>query len=485
MTSGGNFLFNMDNARDLVDVREMVELKKIRLTGPTSAIEGLFNGPAWYYLLAIPYIISDGNPYSTIILQIVLWAVGGFFLLKMVSNFGNILIIPIGLMWIASDYISLATVYAFNPNPVTLLSPLLIFLIYKYLETNKLIFSILVFFLGGLFFNFEMNFGIFVVPIILTSLMLTKKFHYIKGKVFWMGSLFFIICLLPQLLFDLRHNFIMINSVLNYLSYGQNSPYYFSPRFQSISSSFFNVFQATLMNHKTFSLITLVLFIPIIINSVKHGSKNKVLVISLIYIFIPFILYLIIPVTVNPWHLGGEAAAAILLVGFLVNALWKYNVWGKISSVILVVSIIYFSLFNILKFFLVDYSKSNMDPSSYKNEVTAIDYVYKYANGQNFKVYTYLPSVYDYPYQYLFWWYGKKYYGYIPYEYTYSPNVPQYISNKEKFAGSKENYQGLVFLIKEPDRIGYRRAWEDDFDHLKLIKKKMIGPLEIEVRREN
>ena len=41
LTSGGNFLFNMDNARDFVDVREMVELKKLRLTGPSSAIEGL------------------------------------------------------------------------------------------------------------------------------------------------------------------------------------------------------------------------------------------------------------------------------------------------------------------------------------------------------------------------------------------------------------------------------------------------------------
>ena len=49
LTSGGNFLFNMDNARDMVDVREMIELKKPRLIGPTSAIEGLYNGPAWYF----------------------------------------------------------------------------------------------------------------------------------------------------------------------------------------------------------------------------------------------------------------------------------------------------------------------------------------------------------------------------------------------------------------------------------------------------
>ena len=484
MTSGGNFLFNMDNARDLVDVREMVELKKIRLTGPTSAIEGLFNGPAWYYLLALPYVISSGDPYSTIILQIILWVIGGFFLLKLVSKWSKLLILPIGLLWIASDYISLATVYAFNPNPVTLLTPLLIYLLYKYLETKKLTYSILTFFLGGLFFNFEMNFGIFIPIIIIVSILFTRKFTFFKSKNFWMGSLFFILCLLPQALFDFRHEFIMTKSVINYLASNEGPSYNLSNRFQTITQSFFNVFQATLMNHKNFSLIILALFVPILVNFFKHGQKNIIAIITLIYIFIPFILYLIIPVTVNPWHLGGFAAASILLIGFLLNSLWSFNFWRKLIAIILATALIYFSLFNILKFFTQDWGRPNLDPSSYKNEITAIDYIYKYVNGQNFKVYTYLPSVYDYPYQYLFWWYGQKKYGYIPYEYAYSANIPQYISNKEKFEGSKENYQGLVFLIKEPDRIGYRRAWEDDFDHMEFISKEMVSPLEVEVRKE-
>ena len=61
LISNGSFLFNMDNARDMVDVREMVVLHKFRLTGPTSAIEGFFNGPGWYYLLAIPFLLSGGG----------------------------------------------------------------------------------------------------------------------------------------------------------------------------------------------------------------------------------------------------------------------------------------------------------------------------------------------------------------------------------------------------------------------------------------
>ena len=45
ITSNSNIIFHMDSARDYVDVREMVELRKLRLTGPTSAIAGFYNGP--------------------------------------------------------------------------------------------------------------------------------------------------------------------------------------------------------------------------------------------------------------------------------------------------------------------------------------------------------------------------------------------------------------------------------------------------------
>ncbi len=125
-----------------------------------------------------------------------------------------------------------------------------------------------------------------------------------------------------------------------------------------------------------------------------------------------------------------------------------------------------------------------MDPSLYKNEIAAIDYVYKYAKGRNFKVYTYLPSVYDYPYQYLFWWYGQKKYGYIPGEYVYAPHKPKYIPSQEKFQGSKDDFSGFVFLIKEPDRNYTRAGWEGDFVNLITVEKQMVGPIEIEVKKE-
>ncbi len=486
LTSNGNFLFNMDNARDFIDVREMVSLHKLRLTGPTSAIAGLYNGPLWYYLLAVPYIISGGDPYGAILMEIILWFTGGFFLLKLIRGFSGWLIIPIGMVWIASNYIVLATLYSFNPNPVTLLTPVFIYGLVEYLKGKRL-WMILVWFLAGAFFNFEMNFGLFTPLIIILSLILANK-KLLLDKFFWIGILIFILTLMPQLLFDLKHQFIMSKAVVSFLAENKSSGFNPLSRVTIIGKSYYDVFQGTMMNQKILSWTILLLAIPTAIFLLSKKSKNIIVLVTSLFILIPFIGYLILPVSVNSWHLGGFASASLILIAFIIYRFWTINFLGKIISLILFMSLIFYPIREMTNIFAHDFFKS-LDPSLFKNEIAAIDYVYKYADGKNFKVYTYLPSVIDYPYQYLIWWHGLKKYGYLPEDYAYAPNKPKYISSKESFSASidslkkRENYN-LVFLISEPNHNYTRYGWEGDFIKLKNVEVQMIGPLRIDIRKE-
>lgn len=483
LTSNGDFIFNMDNARDMVDVREMVVLHKWRLTGPTSAIDGFYNGPAWYYVLAIPFMMSGGDPYAEIILQIFLWGVGGYFLLKLIGRWNWHLILPIGFLWIGSNYILLTNVYAFNPNPVTLLSPLLIYLIEKFIFTKNLAYSILMWFLGGMFFNFEMNAGIFIPAIIILSVILLGKYRLLKERHFWIGFLFFLVTLLPQLIFDIRHQFIMSKSLITYLAGFSGHSINPLQKIMAVMATFYSSYLATLMNQKILAPVVLGIFFIFIFKAKKMKLFiDPVFTISFAVIATSLLGYILFPVKVNPWHLGQVSAATILMMGFLLDRLTSLSSWGKIVGLCLSVYII-FSATETMRLFLSNkYEQSSIDPSLFRNEISAIDYVYQKAGGKNFKVYTYLPSVIDYPYQYLFWWYGLKQYGYTPVEYAYSPNKPQYISNKEKFSKPGNNSSGLIFLIKEPDRIRMRQAWENDYKDMRFISKEMVGPLEIEVR---
>lgn len=487
LTRDGNFLFNMDNARDFVDVREMVELKKMRLIGPTSAIDGLFNGPIWYYLLAVPYIISNGDPYAAVLMMNILWFVGGLFLLRFISKLNALSIILVGLIWATSDYIVLASLYSFNPSPVLFLTPVFVYLILKYLETKKLLFSFLSFFTGGVFFNFEMNFGVFVPAIIFFTVLFYKR-ELLKTVNFWLGSIGFIICLIPQIFFDLRHQFIMSNAVLGFLQTEgeKGSSFNITTRFNILFNTFKEVYSSIFMNKPWLVNLSILLIVIGITQFIKEKKQNAIVTIGLLLVFVPFITFLFIPVQVNTWHLGAEIVGGLILLGYFSTYLYKYNLWGKLLVVVLTFITIFYSFNSILKS-IQEKDKPNTDPSLYKNEVAAIDYVYQRANGKNFKVYIYLPSVIDYPYQYLIWWKGLNQYGYLPEDYAYHPGKPQYISNKESFSATPENLakrenSNLLFLIKEPDRIQMRKAWVDDFDPLKIIENDKLGSIEIEVR---
>lgn len=488
ITRDGNFIFNMDNARDMVDVREMVVLHKWRLTGPTSGIEGFYNGPGWYYLLAVPFIMTKGDPYSEILLMIFLWTLGGYFLLKIASRFGIWSTLLVGSLWVASNYVTLDTIYAFNPNPVILLTPLAIYSLEKYLLKNELWLSISIWFLAGAFFNFEMAFGLFMPPIIFGAILICGKHKYFLTKNFWLGFIIFLITLAPQFLFNFRHQGLLSNSLMNHIGSSQTAAQTFtlSTHMNDMVNLYTSTMQATFMNSETLKLVffVLVLFLGGVALYKRKLKLNPLSATLAAFVLVPFLGSIVLPLSFMAWHVGGTMAALILLFGILISSFISFSKITKFIGVLFVLFFIGFSLNNMeipsnLK------GQVNNDPSSYKNEVNAIDYAYKEAQGKNFKAYVYLPSVIDYPYQYLFWWYGEKKYNYIPKEYTYLPNKPQYISNKEKFQSSNvPPDSGLVMLIKQPSRPDLEDLWKNSFTNLEFVSSAQIGPDIVEVRKE-
>ncbi|KKS71222.1 hypothetical protein A3A14_00940 [Candidatus Daviesbacteria bacterium RIFCSPLOWO2_01_FULL_43_38] len=486
-TSGGNFIFNMDNARDMVDVREMVVLDKLRLIGPTSGVEGFFNGPGWYYLLAIPFILSKGNPYGAVVLMIVLWAIGGFFLMKLLSRYGVWVVLLGGVVWISSNYVMLATLYSYNPNPVVLLAPLFIYLLEKYINTNSLLYGVEAWILGGLFFNFEMAFGIFIPAIFFAAIIISGKKHLFYGRYFWVGFTFFVILLLPQILFELRHDFFMTKSVMNYLNKGVSSGSSILSRFDTAKNTYLGALSGTMMNWEFLSRLTVIAWILIILKFFRDRKfgKDTLLIIVMLFLIIPPLFHILLPIKVMSWHLGGTMAAAIIFIAALLGRLGNLGSLGKLISIVLSVVVVAYAVNNLEIHKNMFGKKVSLDASVFMNEISAVDYVYREAQGKNFRVYVYLPSVIDYPYQYLFWWYGQKEYGFFPKDYAYLPDKPEYIRDKEKLGGGKSpEDSGLTFLIKQPDTIGQRHLWENSFSHLPLLNSVSVGPLIIETRQQ-
>lgn len=486
ISSNGNFIFNMDNARDMVDVREMVVLGKLRLIGQTTAIDGFFYGPAWYYILAVPFALSGGHPYASILMEIILWAVGGYFLLLMAQKYyGKLAVLSIGIVWISSNLILLASQYAFNPNPIIFLTPLFIYLLIEYIQTGKLVYSLPVWFLAGLFLHFEITVGLFMPVVIILSLLLTKKAAFLKSKNFWLGVLAFIITLLPQLFFDLRHDFFLTKSIFAYKS-GSHAGVKIDllARFTDVRNSFYDTLLPTFENYKLYLDLILILIPVAVLGSLSRARKvDHLTLISLLIFLVPLVGLVPLKVDLMRWHLNAAIVAAVILSGFAISFLSTFKI-GKIASWILVAMITIFSLQNVYQY-LVAAQKGDPGNSIFRNELKAVDIVYEKAAGKNFKVYSYLPSVIDYPYQYLFWWRGLTKYGYVPQDYAYLPNKPTYIENKQKLdTGSHPESSGLIFLVKDPDQINQRHLWENSFKSLKLLDTKQSGVIIIETRKQ-
>jgi len=206
--------FSSDIARDFLLFGEITQ-KKIVLIGPKSSVFGLFHGPLWLYLNYPAYLIGNGNP-----VMVGWWWIflTGLFLIScfIVARklFGKLAAYLFTLM--TALYMGFHANSYINPVGAMFVIPAFFFFFIRYVETRKLKFLIAHIFTLGLIINFEMALGIPFTILSLTSLLVIILRSPHKKHL-----LAFLVILIPTanfFIFDIRHQFIMVHSVLRYLS---------------------------------------------------------------------------------------------------------------------------------------------------------------------------------------------------------------------------------------------------------------------------
>ncbi len=212
--------FHTDIARDYLVLEEIVNTKKPTLIGPRSGgIPGVFHGPLWFYVNLPAFIIGNGNP------GVVAW----FWILLSVSGiattyyFGKKLFNEKAALLAAlllSVYSIFYTRSLFNPYGAVLFFPVFFYLFWRYIKTQKFIFLISSLFTLGIIMQFQIAFG---APILFLTFLYNLKI-ILKRKNFT-HLLAYGILLLPlstYVFFDLRHDFLQIRSVIQYISEKQD-----------------------------------------------------------------------------------------------------------------------------------------------------------------------------------------------------------------------------------------------------------------------
>lgn len=456
-TKNYNFPFTYDQARDMLEIRALGEFKDLAVMGPTTSINGLRLGPFYYYVNLPAYWIGRGNPQALVDWNIILFLVSGMAIFWFFRKRNIVLGLVTGSLFLAAPQMFNLTRYFWNANMATYLSVYFYLALWNFLEKKD---KKGVFWLGvtsGLLTQFEAAFGIVCILFAILVIVINKKVawwkNFLAGIVPWF---------LPQIVLEIKNKFQMSKLFLGMMT-GTNQvlgeKLTFKETFLSHADSFKNYFEGQLMVPFWGGLVVLILAIGLIFVFKKY---RKYEIYFLGFLGFAFGFYLLIyHYPIKHWYLDGLRIWYCFVMGIAVAGISKYKNLALGLIVLLLIKNSHLAIKDQLK--IIGKEEVN-NPKNLYNLIRNIDKVYSHTKEKGFEAYTYVPEIYDFPNQYLYWWYGNKKYGYMPGKVSYSLNsVPEYIRQQGEFYKNiKENEDERIALIYETKSI--YQEWLKQFD---------------------
>ncbi len=444
----GNYLFGHDTGRDYLAAYNIVVNHKLTLIGAeagsgVAGINGIFHGPGYFYLIALAFLLFHGDPIggqffmflfgvATLILST--WA--GY---KMFGKIGSVLFL---FFTAVSPLIISQSRFIWSSHPLTFFVILAIYFVYR-IPDNPELFAPLAVFTSGFTYNSQLGVAVPLMVSILLSIPIVFKVRNWRVYVYSIvGAIF---AFLPMILFDVRHNFMAARSAFAYVSAGGSgsSSIFEAKRLHSHIFDYWNNFYNTFTFEfgwipwkiQIIVLEVATVFAGIGLWMVKDGRLKKIIFFLLLMSAFTWIAYLLLNNTVWDYYLTHTRIGYILLFTIAGISLYRsYKKWplakiGAIVGIVFLFVVFYGSIFRQYVSYTIDIKDTGIyDKIQGKRFV--IDTIYKDAGGKPFSVFVFMPSVYTWPYDYLFKTYGLTRYGY----------EPAHVKN------------GLAYLIIEPDQ---------------------------------
>lgn len=481
--------FGWDQARDAFAAINIWQGDFVKIIGPSTAeLPGLHHGPLYWYLISPFYYLSGGNIYVVRLFLILLNLLGIFiiyhfaFLLfnnKRVALFSGFLF---AISFEACQYGR----WLSNPSPALITIPLTFLgLWYVVNKKNWGIPLTLISWAFSVHFQFFLVYQIIIIAPILIWFYKNKKLKFNKKDLIGFFGLFFI--LLPFIIAEFKFQFQGIKS-FTHLFENQDFLRSFSEIFlkffdRIVLTFYLNIFGLNLFI-AGFITISIILLTTVYIYRKKQYYK-EVLFLG---------IWLLSPMFVISFEKAyahfvtiGNLFPAIILTSFFIIKLSERIKFQKLYFISL--AIIFFLGQSIL---MVNQNKTGESLFSVQikmilsDELKVIDYIYKNNKNKPFMINTVTnPLFVNTTWTYLFDWYGRSKYGYMPIWGGY-PQDGQFGSNIE-FSHQDQNDNLNLYLIIEPQPgipkyiIAGVLKFEDT--RSKLVENKTIGGFTVQKRR--
>lgn len=209
-----------DEGRDVIIVRRIFTEAHPPLIGPGTSVGSMYLGPLYYYMMAIPLLVSGFSPVGPAVMValislatiVFIWWVGRSWFSKTSG------IIAAGLYAISPTVITFSH-SSWNPNIMPFFAMLSVYSIWKVWQKKEFNWLIIL----GVSFAFVLQshyLGLLLAPTlllfwILTIVSLKSKGKFLRKSLF--GLLSFVVLMSPLLIFDLRHNFMNTKAFYNFI----------------------------------------------------------------------------------------------------------------------------------------------------------------------------------------------------------------------------------------------------------------------------
>ncbi len=453
-----HLFFGPEQGRDFLAIRDIVYEKKFTLIGPKTDLSGVFHGPLYYYLAAIPFALSRGNPLTVsvtltlvqAITVLLTYAVG-----KEISGKREVGILAAILFAVSYG----AIVYSRWLTQVPLAMPfsfLFLWSLFRFLNGEKRALpwvAVSAALLGQVQFIYFLFVPIFLAYVIVRF---RKHFsHTPRSIIYWSIASYFLVGGGTYLAFDLRHQFLITKSILSVFASGQHTSSTLLTAFREI----LNVFVRWvgdfmgLTTQLSATIFSVVLIIYLISQIRKKKWQAEILItwilvpalVLLVFrrgvldqLFVGIVPGVIIATAMFMWGDKGDRgneAPSTLRSGYLLPTLRRernpseaktsslsspiksgYFAKGDKGSIVIILSaIIVLNLWQVGRNFPKNqhiFFQAPQPDVRYSDQLQVIDEVYRRAGSNSFEIQAYtVPHAWQDGWQYLFWYRGTMRYG--------------------------------------------------------------------------
>lgn len=411
-----NLFFGPEQGRDMLVVRDIVVHHKLVLIGPRTAVDGIFHGPLYYYLAAIPFTLSRGNPIVIELFFILLNSSSVFFIYLAGKEFFQRKVgLLASLLFTFSFGAVVMSRWLSHPPLIIPLSCLFFLFLYRFLK-GKSFYLLPAALMFGLASQTE-----FTDFLIFSFVLLCFAFIFWK-KITSQGLIFIIFCTLLLVigsignfvLFDLRHNFLIKESFIRLLTGSSGFYGSYSGSISNSVSSFTSMFSDSVV--PSYPIIGLIIFISgliLIFKSIKK-IRTSILLLSL-WIISPFVVFILLKYNPLYHYFTAMITGIIIFVAVLIDKLWSYK---KMLGIVFTLALIFVNLYAWAIYLPTNknvFFQSTQPDLKYSDQKSVIRRIYKEANGKPFYFQSYtIPYWLQEEWEYLFWYFGTNVYGYVP-----------------------------------------------------------------------